>query len=236
LSSHALAGTGFPREDVPPGVVFVDFDGTLISRSSEKLFLRHLLRTGLVSPSALIRFLAGYLLHPARTAREGKGWNRAYLRGLSEGEICTLAESFSRESLSGLLRPWTVQAVRDLSGRGWRVVLMSASLEMLASSMTRGMPFHGVVASRPQAVGGSLTGRLDGLRPWGIAKVELARRCCSEEGVDPASCLAIGDSWSDRHLMLFCGRGVAVCPDRKLVRLAAERGWDIVEGRHAAWA
>ena len=232
----AAAGAGFPPEGTPPAAVFVDLDGTLISRSSEKLFLQHLIRDGLVSPAGFIRFLAGYLLHPARTVLEGKGWNRGYLRGLPSAEVATRAEVFAGERLSGLLRPWTVQAVRGLADRGWHVVLMSASLEPLVSSIACGKAFQGVVASMPEEEEGTFTGRLAGLRPWGADKAELARRYCADRGFDPACCLAICDSWSDRHLMMLCGRGVAVCPDRKLGRLAADRGWDIIEGRHAAWA
>jgi phosphoserine phosphatase len=234
--SSAAACAGFPPEGTPPAAVFVDLDGTLISRSSEKLFLQRLLRAGLVSPAGFLLFLAGYLLHPVKTVREGKGWNRGYLRGLPAAEVETLAEVFAGERLTGLLRPWTAQAVRGLAGRGWHVVLMSASLEPLVSPIARGMPFHGVVSSMPGEEEGTLTGRLEGLRPWGADKAELARRYCADRGFDPAGCLAICDSWSDRHLMMLCGGGVAVCPDRKLRRLAAERGWDVIEGRHATWA
>lgn len=227
---------GFPPEEAPPAAVFVDLDGTLIRRSSEKLFMQHLLGAGLVRPAGIVRFLAGYLLHPAVTLRSGKGWNRGYLRGLRAEDLAGRAEAFARERLSGLLRPGTLEAVTVLVGRGWRAVLMSASLEPLAIAIAEGKGFHEVIASRPEVVGGHLSGEIEGPRPWGAGKVELARRWCSARGIPPEDCLAMGDSWSDRHLMRWCGRAVAVCPDRRLRRLALESGWDVVEGRHTAWA
>jgi len=230
------AGYGYPPEGAPPGIVFVDLDGTLLSASSEKLFLAWLVRTGTVRPAALARFLAGYALHPLRTLREGKGWNRSYLRGLEAARILDLARRFGGEELPGLVRPWTADAVAGLVSRGWRAVLLSASLEPLASAAVGGIPFDDIVASRPAVSSGALTGLLEGPRPWGVSKARLAAGICASHGTDPLSCLAIGDSLSDRHLMLLCGRAVAVCPDAGLRRLAEERGWDVVDGRHARWA
>lgn len=226
---------GYPPDGTPPAAVFVDLDGTLISRSSEKLFLRHLLAEGLVTLPSFLRFLALYAVHPVRSAQEGKGWNRSYLRGLPEEEFREKAGAFGRGTLSGFLHQWTVNAVSDLAGKGWRAVLMTASLEPLASAVADGMPFSEVVASRPAAVDGTLTGDLAGPRPWGMAKADLVREYCRGHGMDPSDCMAIGDSWSDMSVMLLCGRGVAVSPDRRLRRLAAAEGWSIVDGKPVRW-
>jgi HAD superfamily phosphoserine phosphatase-like hydrolase len=212
-----------------------DLDGTLISVSSEKELVLSLLGSRLISPRAFAGFLASYALHPVRTLRSGKGWNRSYLQGLPaerlEEHCRLLAKRLmdrARTGVASMLRSW--------SEEGTRVVLMSATLLPLAQELAPLCGAREVVASVPEKVNGRLTGRVAGPRPWGAAKLELAREVLAGLSVDPAEAAALGDSWSDRHILRLCGLPVAVCPDRRLRRLAAEEGWTLLDGRHTRWA
>ncbi len=214
---------------------FVDLDGTLLSTSSEKYFLKHLLRKGILSPSAFFRFLFFYLLHPAQTIREGKGWNRNYLTGIPPEVIEREAAQCAKILLKSSFRDWTLQSIRELKSTRCETVLLSASLECIATGIAEDIPIDLIRASSPAVVNGRFTGRLNGLRPWGRNKTELMQTICDQRGIKPANCAAAGDSWADRFIMSECGCSIAVCPDRKLRKLAADRKWRIVEGRHTKW-
>ena len=213
----------------------MDLDGTLISASSEKELLLSLARGGHISAGGLIRFLAAYALHPLRTISLGKGWNRGYLRGLDptflEEHCSLLAEDLRRR-----VRPEVAELVGSWREAGTRVALISATLQPLAVELAALCGASRVVASVPEVSEGSLTGALSGPRPWGRLKAEMAGTVLDELAVPPSEAAALGDSWSDRHLMRVCGRPVAVCPDRRLRRLAEKEGWRVMEGRHARWA
>jgi HAD superfamily phosphoserine phosphatase-like hydrolase len=221
---------------VTPRLALVDLDGTLLSVSSEKLFLEHLAGKRMVTAGGLLRFALGYLLHPARTIREGKGWNRLYLRGLGADAVKREAAGFARNELLERIRPDVAGLLDSLSGNGCRTVVVSASLVYLAEAVAEAVNAHRTVASVPEEREGILTGSLAGPRPWGRDKAETGVRICREEGVELSECMALGDSWPDRHLMLACGEAVAVHPSARLARLAAGRGWSILEGRHTRWA
>lgn len=217
-------------------MAFIDLDGTLLSVSSEKLFLGALYREGILGTTRLVSFAVRYMLHPLRTAALGKGWNRSYLRGMDQVRLKALASKFGRESLKGAVRPRIADTVRELAETGWTSVLLTASLEPIAAAAVEGLPIQRVIASVPGETGGRLTGRLAGPRPWGREKVELARSVCEEMGIELENCMAMGDSWADRHLLSNCGYPVAVCPGSKLRRLASLRSWVVMEGRHTRWA
>ena len=219
-----------------PALAVVDMDGTLLSVSSERLFLEHMVRKRLVSPAGLARFAAGYALHPVRSIREGKGWNRWYLAGVCAAEAAREAELLAEDSLCGSIRPSVGEALANLSAGGCRVVIVTASLRFLAAPVARAVAAHGLLASVPEESGGVLTGRLVGPRPWGREKSSLVLAVCDREGVSVADCVALGDSWSDRHMMLRCGRAIAVHPSPGLRKLAARMGWQVMEGRHTRWA
>ncbi len=219
-----------------PELYFVDLDGTLLSTSSEKLFLKRLLRKGILSGYGFVRFLAGYLLHPVTTLKEGKGWNRTYLRGVAPAVAKKEAAGCSEDLLEGYLREWTGMSVKELSGQGCEPVILSASLEYIATGVASGLGVMRVCASSPEISDAGFTGKLRGTRPWGRNKALLAGDICRKAGVDPGRCAAAGDSWSDRFVLEMCGCRVAVCPDRKLRRLAERRGWRVEEGKHTRWA
>jgi len=219
-----------------PDAYFVDLDGTLISRSSEKFFVGSLMRNRVLKASGMMRFALGYLFHPVTTLREGKGWNRRYLIGLEPRQAMEIAGRCAETLISEFARKWTLRSIRELEESGGRVFLLSATLEPIAGRFSEALGLDGYRASVPALSDGGFTGGLDGPRPWGKTKMEIAGKICSEEGTSLEKCAAAGDSWSDRHLLESCGCPVAVCPDRKLRKLASGRGWRIVEGRHTRWA
>ncbi len=219
-----------------PELALVDLDGTLLSVSSEKRFLEHLVSKRLLTPGRLLSFGLGYFIHPVRTMMQGKGWNRGYLRGMPEETIRREAVLFSEKELCSRIRPEIADIVKNLSGGGCRIVLISASLVYLAEPVAHAVNADGVSASVPSVEDDMLTGELAGPRPWGREKAAIGRRICDREGIDPADCVVLGDSWADRHLMLMCGRAIAVHPARGLHRLALRKGWKVVEGRRTRWA
>lgn len=219
-----------------PDIYFVDLDGTLVSRSSEKTFLVSLVRNGVLGPIRLLGFLSGYLLHPLLSLREGKGWNRLYLRGVDPEEAAERAADCAEELLAGSLRAWTSGSIEELGQAGCRVIIVSASLCQITSVIADKLGVEEIRASEPELKGGRFTGRLAGSRPWGRKKLEIASEICGESGTDLQRCAAAGDSWSDRLLLRRCGCPVAVCPDRRLEAMAEREGWRIVEGRHTRWA
>ncbi|MEN8196979.1 MAG: haloacid dehalogenase-like hydrolase, partial [Pseudomonadota bacterium] len=86
-------------------VALIDVDGTLLTgrRSSEALFIRYLLRHGLLGPrqiGAAAWFMAGHgLAFGSHAFRK----NKAYLAGLKLADIAAVAETFTTEELEPIL-------------------------------------------------------------------------------------------------------------------------------------
>ena len=219
-----------------PVIYFVDLDGTLLSTSSEKYFLKHLVNRGILSPSRFMIFLLHYILHPVRTIREGKGWNRSYLSGIPTETVMREAEICAKELLKSNIRSWTLQSIHELKAAGCRIVLLSASLEYIVNGIAKELPVDEICASEPLMVNNRFTGELAGIRPWGKNKMKLAVDICTRYDTELDRCAAAGDSWADRFIMEKSGCSFAVCPDRKLNKLAARKNWPAVKGRHTRWA
>jgi len=211
-------------------LVVCDLDGTLISVSSEVVFVKGLLRRGVLSWRVLFSFFCHYLRHPVRTFTEGRGWNRGYFRGLP---VSVMIEEVKEDVpyLIKKVRPEVLELLTEMRARGAVICLLSASISPIVQAVARELDIHCFRGSIPAVKGGKCTGNLVGQRPWGRAKVAPALALMDQHGVSPEETLAIGDSWSDRHIMDICGAAVAVDPGGKLTKLARERGWKIFAGR-----
>lgn len=211
-------------------LVICDLDGTLISASSELVFVKGLFRRGVLSWRVLFSFFCHYLRHPVRTFTEGRGWNRGYFRGLP---VTVMMEEVKEDVpyLLGKIRPEVMELLAEMQNRGAVTCLLSASISPLVQAVSRELGMSCFKGSIPAVKNGKCTGNLVGQRPWGRAKVAPALALMDHYGVAPEETLALGDSWSDRFVMEICGSAVAVDPGRRLAALAAEKGWETVAGR-----
>ena len=84
------------------------------------------------------------------------------------------------------------------------------------------------IGSTCEIVDGVYTGRT--LRAaHGEGKARALRELAEAEGFDLSRSTAYSDSYSDVPFLEAVGHPVAANPDRKLRRIAAERGWPVVQ-------
>jgi phosphoserine phosphatase len=90
--------------------------------------------------------------------------------------------------------------------------------------------FDGALGTICEVAEGKYTGRA--LRPL---HAENKARCIQELDYDLSASTAYSDSHTDLPFLEAVGHPVAVNPDRRLRRVAAQRGWPVLEfGRRAA--
>ncbi len=217
---------------------FFDLDGTLIRGSINIPLARAAFAAGLVRKRDLARDLLGnavFMLVGASDDRAA-GVRERILRdvaGHPATHVEALADDFLHDavaSMDGVM----VERIRRHQAAGHATVVVSASpVEIVerfaaAAGMTAGL---GTRAARDGD--GCYTGALDGPFCYAEGKVPAVRAFADERGYDLASCFAYSDSVSDLPMMELVGQRVAVNPDAKLRRLAADRGWSLLTTRRS---
>lgn len=208
---------------------FFDVDGTLLPGiHSERVFFQHLLIRGVLSPKDLLSPMGLFLTRVMGGWRRVVVAERRYLRGKKQGCIQALARECFERRLSPRIPRRALERTEAHRGRGEPVILISASLDLLLEHFGR---YLGAQASRGtplEVVQGELTGRLNGVSPWGEEKVAVARQLAGVHEIDLRSSFAYANDLSDAYLLSSVGHPVAVNPSRLLRKLARERGWEIV--------
>ena len=217
------------------GAAFFDLDRTLLRRSSALALAPAFRAHGLISRRQVAKAAAWQLLFMARGAshqavRRAAVDGLAILRGFTPAEMRALVA----ESMELVLRPLVYAESFDLvehhRSRGEPVYIVSATLQEIVEAIADDLDFDGALGTLCEVESGVYTGRA--LR---ALHAEEKARAIGELGHDLAESTAYSDSHTDLPFLDAVGHPVAVNPDRALRRIAAARGWPIMDfARRAA--
>jgi HAD superfamily hydrolase (TIGR01490 family) len=212
---------------------FFDLDRTLIRRSSALALAGSFRERGVIGRGQLAKAAAWQLLFAARgagaeTVRKASEDGLMLLKGFAVEDLRTMVA----DAMETVLKPLVYREPLDLVGRhrqrGEPVYVVSATLQEIVEELARELGFDGAIGSVCEIDDGVYTGR--SLRAaHGDGKAAAVRELAEREGFDLASSTAYSDSHTDLPFLEAVGKPVAVNPDRELRRIAAERGWPVLE-------
>ena len=212
-----------------PTIHAFDFDGTLTTRDTLLLFIRHArgwwaLFGGLLLFSPLLVLMK---LHLADNGRTKERLFRHYFRGMLERDFDALCQSFAR-SHTHVLRTAGLRTVQQALDRGDRVVILSASIDRWVEACLRQFLVSSsrfqVLGTEIDVVDGRLTGRFATPNCYGPEKVRRLKEFLKEvsprgdvEGATKVSprgdvegalegtpfIIAYGDSRGDKELLAY---------------------------------
>ncbi len=220
------------RISFPPGtrLAVIDLDGTLLQgMNAERIFYLHLLVTGHVSIFRMIGFLFSLLADIARMGfRPAIGSNARILRGKSPEDVAQWAKAFGHLFLRKAVPEKLRTKILSLKADGCRIILLSGSLQVLVDQLKDRLGAEILIGNDLEDENGQLTGRKTGIFPYGRQKVDALFQRIDPQSVDWAGSWALADRISDAPVLELVGHPVAVNADRRLRRLAKEKGWEIV--------
>ena len=204
---------------------FFDVDRTLLRRSSTHALAGSFRSAGVIGVRHLARaalwelVFVAYGLSAETIARRAEHamW---LLRGFRVEDLLQLVADAMEPVLKPLLFSEPLELVEQHRAHGERVYLVTGALQEVADALAAEL--------RLEVEGGVYTGRmLTGL--YGAAKADAVRELAAGEAVDLAASTAYSDGAADLPFLEAVGHPVAVNPDRRLRRIARERGWPVLE-------
>ncbi len=213
-------------------LAFFDLDRTILSVNSGSLWIRRELALGRISP---------------RQALQAAAWLARYHLGLADAEVMvelaisqiagTQADALVRRTrdfyelvVRDAVRPGALEALQRHRAAGEACVMLTSSSAYLAELVAPALGIDSVLANRFEVdAAGRHTGRSDGRVCFGAGKLVHAQAEADRQGVALRDCAFYTDSFSDLSVLDAVGRPVAVNPDPRLKRIAARRGWPVVD-------
>jgi HAD superfamily hydrolase (TIGR01490 family) len=220
-----------------PRFAFYDFDGTLTRGNIVRRYayfarrqpsrIRSFLRSFKTVIS--VPFWIGLDVYSRRLFNEV--FFREY-RGLEKDWLWNQSEALFKEEIEPSLYPGAAELIERDRAAGIRPVLVSGELDFALDRVLRYLRFEDVICNSLVYKDGTATGEVAAPLIAGDGKVQAMTRYCADRGGDMAFSKAYSDSISDAPMLAAVGFPAAVNPDRRLRRLARERGWPILDLRN----
>ena len=211
---------------------FFDMDNTLLSAASGRLYLKWLRQTGQMPlhrwayvSGQVGLYIIGVLDFPRLISRL-----MVYAGGADEAEAWAMSEAWFESMLRQHITDAGRVRIEWHRQQGHHVAIVSAStpyaVKPVAAALGLGEAF---IATELEVCEGHFTGRVIEPACYGDGKVVRARSYAAQHGIDLRKSYFYSDSASDLPLLEAVGHPVAVNPNRKLARIAAERGWPMMK-------
>jgi HAD superfamily hydrolase (TIGR01490 family) len=216
-----------------PAAAFFDLDRTLLRRSSALALAGSFREHGVIGRGQLAKAAAWQLLFAARgagaeTVRKAAEDGLMVLKGFRVDDLRTLVAAAMEPVLKPLVYSDPLELAQRHSARAEPVYIVSATLQEIVEELARELGFDGALGSTCEIVDGVYTGV--SLRPChGESKAAAVRELAARERIDLAASSAYSDSHTDLPFLEAVGNPVVVNPDRELRRIAAERGWPVLQ-------
>jgi HAD superfamily hydrolase (TIGR01490 family) len=213
-------------------VSFFDVDNTLISGTSGAIFLWCALKERIISFSQVKRLPLEYLRYHCGIAHSDFIEKAvSYMDGIEEKSINSLVEKCV-PTIKAHIFAEGAEIIKALQKAGETVCLATSSFSDLVAPLEQFFGLQDSISSVLEYSGGKTTGRLVGKSPFGAKKKEAVEAwLATHSGVNREDITFYSDSSCDLPLLEWCGRAVAVNPDRALAHTARERGWEILRWR-----
>lgn len=210
---------------------FFDLDKTIIATSSVMALGRPFYREGLISKRTIARGIYAQIVYMLVGADEEKmDRMREAMLALTKGWDRERIEEIVRDTLDQVITPViyaeALELIEEHRRAGRKTVIISSSPIETVEAIGEYLGVDDVIATRARVDDvGRYTGELE-FYAYGPHKAEAIREMAVREGIDLAASYAYSDSITDLPMLELVGHPVVVNPDRELMRIARDRGWE----------
>jgi HAD superfamily hydrolase (TIGR01490 family) len=204
-----------------------DVDRTLVPvTTTERIFIRYLLRNRVLGPRAVLNTLVFMARQfPRVSPFEAIRRQRAYLAGQPLEKMRRLARACFETEIKPRISQAGLDAIREHKAQGHVVVLLSGSLDFLLEPMQEYVGADHLIAAHLEVEHGKLTGRIVGDFPYGTYKAVLIRHFAEQHGLDFSRSYASADHHTDHEVLSLFGNPVVINAKEKMLEIARREGW-----------
>jgi HAD superfamily hydrolase (TIGR01490 family) len=212
---------------------FFDLDKTIIAKSSSLAFSKPFQAGGLITRGAMLRSAYAQFVYLVGGADHDQMEKiRAFMSQLVEGWDVDTVKEIVAETLHHVVDPIVydeaVSLMEEHREIGRDVIVVSASGAEVVEPIGELLGADDVIASRLQIVDGKYTGEIE-YYAYAEEKARAIEAMAAERGYDLEQCFAYSDSITDAPMLELVGHPYVVNPDKELRKLAATKGWPILQ-------
>jgi HAD superfamily hydrolase (TIGR01490 family) len=211
-------------------VAFFDLDRTILRLNSGSVLVREAYKRGFMNTANLINaiYLSWlYKFHLRDTAIIISGMGK-WLKGLTVDEVNLLSGHIVDNHLLYSVRPELCYEIKYHKSNNAEVVILSSVIAQICKLLGNHLGVDNQICTTMEVIDGVFTGFPQGNFCFDDEKRVRLIEYCEARQYNLRESFYYGDSIADFPALEVVGHPVCVTPDKKLARIAHERGWRIL--------
>jgi HAD superfamily hydrolase (TIGR01490 family) len=210
-------------------IAFFDLDKTVISLNSGSLLVQQAYKNGLLNTGDLINgifqsYLYKFNLRDTNLIISKMG---TWLKGLKYEVIEKLSDEVVDKYLIGSIRPEIIKEMHHHKENNAATVILSSAILSICEPIGKYLEVDDIICTTMETSEGILTGNpVDNFCFEDEKRIRLLSYC-EKNMCDPLKAWYYADSIADLPVLEVVGNPVCVTPDKRLTRIASDRGWRI---------
>ena len=212
-----------------------DLDNTLLAGDSDYLWGKYLCEHGIVDAceyeSINQRFYDDYKAGSLDILAFLE-FSLAPLTRFSENELASMHQDYMRKSITPLISDKARALVECHRDKGDTLMIITATNRFITGPIAQAFGIEHLLATEPEKINGKYTGHVIDIPCFQDGKVKRLNKWLAENKMDLNDSWFYSDSHNDLPLLEQVSHPVAVNPDEKLLAVAKQHNWPIIQLHH----
>ncbi|MGY8792060.1 MAG: HAD family hydrolase [Gammaproteobacteria bacterium] len=214
-----------------PSLVIFDLDNTILNGDSDYAMVNYLVQTNILDESAAIKnqqFIEDYNRGELDFDAYTSFALSAYI-GLTLEEINQLILPFVAKVIEPLINIFALKMIHDHGDQGDTILLASATNELIVQPIAQRLDIPNVIGTQVEFINNQCSGAYIPPSALGAGKLQLVTQWMGRNDYSKFENVTFySDSINDLPLLEAVGHPKVVNPDPVLEKIAADRGWTII--------
>ena len=211
-------------------IAFFDLDRTILTANSGAVLVRQAYKEGILNVRSLISAIYQSYLYKFNLRKTDQIISKmgSWVKGFTADSLNNLSDLIVNDILIDTIRPEIYNEINFHKERHAEVVLLSSAISPICNPIGEHLKMDHIICTTMEVINGVLTGQPIGNFCFGEEKGLQIKAYCKSKNISLNDAFSYGDSISDLPALELVGNPVCVFPDKKLARIAREKGWRIL--------
>lgn len=212
-------------------IAFFDIDKTILKINSGEALIRHAYSKGLMSTIGILKAIYAGLQYKFGLKDTHKIIRKmgSWLNGISEDKFNKISTEIYHKDILPNIRPNIIKEIKKLQAQGTQVVILSSTVKSVCVPLGEYLKVDDVICTELEVKNGKLTGHPIGKFCFRDEKLIRLTEYCEEKNYNLNDAAYYADSIDDLPALEKVGYPVCISPDKKLTRIALQKGWQIYQ-------
>jgi HAD superfamily hydrolase (TIGR01490 family) len=211
----------------PQHIAFFDIDKTILKINSGEALIRQAYRRGLMNTLGMIKAVYAAIQYKfeLRDTHQIISKMGSWLNGLSEDTFNKISKEIFHTELLPNIRPNIIKEIKRLKQQGTEVVILSSAIQSICMPLGKHLNVDEVICTELEVIDGVYTGKPVGRYCFRDEKLKRLTEFCRRKNYQLKDAAYYADSIDDLPALEKVGFPVCIAPDKKLKRIALNKGW-----------